>query len=337
MITHFTVSPYNEIRLIFLWSIAIDIMGRSIMIYKNLIVVSNTGDSTISVVDPYHFHEIQRIQLPKDSGPYDIIKYDKSYKVLVSQYYADSITSIDLLKGEILDSATTGRRPWYMVYDKERALAFVTNSDSDTVSIICVRKMKLIGQMKTGSMPQGIDLNPNLKTLAVANVNSNDVMIIDADNLTIKKLIKLNKNPMQVKYSAKGDVLFISCSSSNNGDMGSIKVVDAQSYKISAEISLNAIPGQIYSTKDGKYVFVASMGNGGLEIVDIEKEKPINHVPTNGMTHGMAVDQCEKYVYLTNPNDNSISVVDWKIGKKINTLKVGKEPNGIVFISNDLT
>lgn len=120
---------------------------------------------------------------------------------------------------------------------------------------------------------------------------------------------------MQVKYSAKGDVLFISCSSSNNGDMGSIKVVDAQSYKISAEISLNAIPGQIYSTKDGKYVFVASMGNGGLEIVDIEKEKPINHVPTNGMTHGMAVDQCEKYVYVTNPNDNSISVVDWKIGK----------------------
>ena len=61
-----------------------------------------------------------------------------------------------------------------------------------------------------------------------------------------------------------------------------------------------------------------------FEIVDIEKEKPINHVPTNGMTHGMAVDQCEKYVYVTNPNDNSISVVDWKIGKKINTLKVEK-------------
>ena len=65
------------------------------------------------------------------------------------------------------------------------------------------------------------------------------------------------------------------------------------------------------------------MGNGGLEIVDIEKEKPINHVPTNGMTHGMAVDQCE--VCLCNQsNDNSISVVDWKIDKKINTLKVGR-------------
>ena len=50
-----------------------------------------------------------------------------------------------------------------MVYDKERALAFVTNSDSDTVSVVCVQKMKLISQMKTGSMPQGIDFDPNLK------------------------------------------------------------------------------------------------------------------------------------------------------------------------------
>lgn len=312
-------------------------MGRSIMNYKHLIAVTNTGDSTISVIDPCRFEEIKRIQLPKDSGPYDIIEYDKSYKVLVSQYYADSIAAIDLLKGEVLDSIITGRRPWHMVYDKDRALAFVTNSDSDTVSVVCVQKMKLISQLKTGSLPQGINFDPFQRELAIANVNSNDVVIIDADSLLIKKLIKLEKNPMQVKYSAKGDVLFICCSSSNNDDVGSIKVLDTDSYKVIADIRLNAIPGQFYNTKDGKYVLVSSMGHGGLEIVDIEKKKIINHVPTNGMTHGMAVDQYEKYVYVTNPDDNSISIVDWKNARKINTLKVGKEPNGIVFISNGLT
>ena len=166
-------------------------------------------------------------------------------------------------------------------------------------------------------MPQGIDFDPIFKTLAIANVNSNDVMIIDAHNLSLKKLIKLNKNPMQVRYSAKGDVLFVSCSSSNDSDMGCIKVLDTDNYKTLAEIRLNAIPGQIYITKDGKYVFVASMGNGGLEIVDLEKKKIIYHVPTNGMTHGMAVDHNERYVYVTNPGDNSISVVDWKIHRKL--------------------
>ncbi|MFY9279154.1 MAG: hypothetical protein WBI74_07875 [Caldicoprobacterales bacterium] len=302
------------------------------MNYKSLIVVCNTGDSTISVIDPYLFREIERIQLPNDSGPYHLVGYDKSCKILVSQYYADSITSIDLLKGEILDSVATGRRPWYMVCDQEGGLAFVTNSDSDTISVVCIKKMKLISQMKTGSMPQGIDFNPHLRTLAIANFNSNNIMIIDADDLSEKKIIRLDKNPMQVKYSSKGDFLYIGCTSSNNSDMGSIKILDTGSYDTLTDISLNALPGQICNTKDGKYILIASMGNGGLVVVDIGEKKIVNHVPTNGMTHGMAMDPKEKYVYVTNPNDNSISVVDWVEGKKINSMKVGKEPNGIIFI-----
>lgn len=299
---------------------------------KSMIVVANTGDSSISVIDPYTWKEVRRIELLADSGPYAMVKYDSKHQVMVSQYYADSLTNIDLLSGEVLDSIVIGRCPCQIAYDGARSLAFITNSDSDTMSIVHTDKMKLISQIGVGSMPQGIDFDPISKSLAIANVNSNDIMIIDADNLTVKYVIKIDQNPFHVKYSADGQNLYISCSTPQSCDAGDLIIVDTSGYTVSSQIRLKGMPGQLYNTKDGNYILVASIGKGGLEIIDLNQKVTFRRVSTNGMTHGMAMDPEEKYVYVTNPDDNSITVVDWKLGKKIVTIEVGKEPNGIVFI-----
>ncbi|NLI60256.1 MAG: hypothetical protein GX375_02345 [Clostridiales bacterium] len=302
------------------------------MNYRSIIAVTNTGDSSISIIDPLRFKEMRRIRLIPDSGPYDLIKCKSSHHLLVSQYYDDSVAYIDLLSGEIIDSIAIGRRPWYMSHDWARNLAFITNSDSDTISIVCTDELKLIGQVRVGSMPQGIHFDPVVGDLAIANVNSNSVMVIDTYTYIVKKSIKLEQNPFQVVYSADGNRLYVSSSSFQNNDIGSILTIATHDYRILSEIKLNAMPGQLYITKDGKYILVASLGKGGLEIVDINNGKTLQRVSTNGMTHGMAMDNQEKYVYVTNPDDDSISVIDWRLGKKIATIGVGKEPNGIALI-----
>lgn len=306
--------------------------GEALMKNKSKVVVANTGDSSISIIDPYAWKEVHRIQLSANSGPYDVVKHGSGQKVMVSQSYADLLINVDILSGEVIESIAIGRHPCKIAYDNTRKLAFITNNDSDTMSIIDANKMKLMGQIGVGSMPQGIDFDPISRSLAIANVNSNDVMIIDSDNLTMRYIVKIDRNPLEVKYSTDGDKLYISCFIAQSCNAGSLIVVETKDYTIVSEISLKGMPGQLYISRTGDYLLVASLGKGGLEIIDVREMVSLRKIPTNGMTQGMAVDLEEKYVYVTNPDDNSMAVVDWKQGKKIATVEVGKEPNGIVFI-----
>ncbi|HZJ83058.1 MAG TPA: hypothetical protein VFD57_04520 [Clostridia bacterium] len=299
---------------------------------NSIVVVANAGDSSISIIDPYILKEVQRIKLFANTGPYDLLNWDPKHHIIMSQCYNDTLAYVDLINGKVLDTIVLGRRPCYIAHDTKSNMLFITNSDSDTISIVNGQKMTLEGQMRVGSMPQGIDCNVGMRTIAVANVNSNDVWIIDSDNFQIKKIIKLNQCPLHIKYSVDGKYLYVGCSCPNSDISGCLIILDTLKYNIQCKIQLRGLPGQLYDTRCGKYIIVTSMSKGGLDILDIHKGKVIKKLKTNGMTQGIAVDYEEEYVYVTNTDENSVSVVDWRRGKTVAEIKVGKEPNGIIFI-----
>ncbi|NLJ41206.1 MAG: hypothetical protein GX352_06330 [Clostridiales bacterium] len=297
-----------------------------------IIVVANTGDSSISVIDSRTWEEIDRIGLVPSSGPYDLVAASTEGQVLTSNYYSDSISKIDILTGQMLGSVIIGRRPCYMSYDKERGLAFVTNSDSDSISVVDAYEMKLVSQVTVGSLPQGIDFDPFTQNLAIANINSNEVFIVDTRDFFIRGKIKMEGYPFQVKYSNNGRGLYVSCATPQNCDASSIAHMDTVDYKVIHEFKLGGMPGRLLNTKEDGYLLVASMSSGGIEIIDLKNKRLESKMAINGMTHGIAMDAEEKYVYITNPDDDSINVIDWRRADRIKTIKVGKEPNGILII-----
>lgn len=215
------------------------------MNYKSMIIVANTGDNYISVIDPLAWKEIDRIQFPANSGPYSLAKTNQHHSVLVTQSYSDALAYIDLVGMELKGNVIIGRRPSHIAYDEKRNLSFVTNSDSDTVSLVSVDRMKLMGQIGVGSMPQGLDFDGGSGDLAVANFNTGDLTIINTFDCSTKRVIKLIQNPSQVKYSIKGQRIYITCINASNGEKGSIFIIDAKNYSHLGQISLKGLPGTI--------------------------------------------------------------------------------------------
>lgn len=303
---------------------------------RGKIIVANTGEDSLSIIDSNTWIDNNRIHMPLGSGPYALAKTKDASNVLVSQYYGDSLLYIDLQNQEIKKSLFLGRRPSYMVADLQKNIIYISNMDSDSISMVEMDEIKLTGQVTVGSMPQGIDCYPDDEVLAVANTHSNSVYIINTFDYRILKTINLEGNyPFQVKYSLDGQQLFVGCSHVENQSGGSIIIINAKDYNISCEVPLTAIPGQIYQTQNKKYILATSMGNGGLQVIDIKKRRVIKNIATNGMTHGIAMDLEERYAYVTNSDDNSVSVVDWNNGTTVTSIEVGKEPNGIIFIPSD--
>jgi len=81
-----------------------------------------------------------------------------------------------------IESATDieiGRHPAHVIVDAQGKLAYVTNSEDDTVSVIDVAQKKVVGTIKTGKFPHGLRMSPNGREMYVANVDDNSVSVLD--------------------------------------------------------------------------------------------------------------------------------------------------------------
>jgi YVTN family beta-propeller protein len=300
---------------------------------QDKIIVTNTGDDSLSIIDPLEMKEQERIYLGNGVGPSDVVVINNSTSALIVQSYANSLAYYDLLKKKMKKSFFVGSHPCCIVIDGKGLWAYIVNSDSDSVSIISKEKVRLAGQISVGFYPQGLDCHPNKPLMAVANMNSQDVWLLETEEYRVEKIIRINGYPCKVRFSRDGRYMFVTYSQIEHPEEGGIVIIDLKSASINYIAKINAMPSNMYETLDGHYLVIASTGVGGLEVIDIPKRRVMPIIQTNGMAHDVAADPHEKYMYVTNTDDQTVSVIDWNARKKVTDIAVGKEPNGICYIS----
>ncbi len=157
---------------------------------------------------------------------------------------AMSVFTIDLQTNKVLDKFKTGHQIGQMIEGAEvvggaspnsiavgKQFAYVTNATNDNISIIDYKNHKLIGDIPVlvnpkidkyrGSLPFGITLSKDEKTLYVALLGFNAVAVIDVDSRKTKGLIPSGWGPTRVKLSAdEKEIYIITCRGLGAGPNG---------------------------------------------------------------------------------------------------------------------
>lgn len=298
---------------------------------KNVIIVANTGDDSLSFVDPGQGVEMERIHLERGSGPADLLlSKDKSY-IYVLQSYDNSLGLFHLENKEIARAVYVGCRPSQMAAD-HRGRLFIANGDSDSISIVHESCMKPFAQITVGSMPEGIDCHFSLPILAVANVQSHDVWLLEADDFQCIQRIKVEGYPSKVKFSRFYPLLYICCWALEQQCNGVVLIFDLKSYRIVDEIEVGCHPNHMAESEGGLYLLVVAMGNACLDVIDMKQRKVVCQIEAGSLAHDVVLDTKEQYAYVTNSDEDTVSVLDWKKGRKIKDIRVGKEPGGLIYL-----
>lgn len=61
------------------------------MNWHEMIIVANTADDSLSVIDPAKMREVDRVFLPRGSGPYRMAYVKAIQRLLVVESYSDTI------------------------------------------------------------------------------------------------------------------------------------------------------------------------------------------------------------------------------------------------------
>lgn len=226
-----------------------------------------------------------------------------------------------------------GREPAHVIIDPQGRLAYASNAEDNTLSVVDMVQRKIVSEIKTGDSPHGLRMSPDGREIYVANTGDNSVSVIDVATAKEVSRISVGKAPAQVGFTPDGHRVYVSSTIEN-----SIAVVDVAQRKQVATVPVGRNPIQIFATPDGRYVYAANEGtkenpDNTASVIDTATNKVIATIVTGKGAHGVVVSDDGSRAFIANTIDSTVSVIDTATQQVTRNIKVGEGSGGITFRS----
>jgi len=300
-ITVFDLSQGKEIA-----ALPIDVVPHEPIALANQhrIVVTNYGTpyvvgKSITVINTKTNKTEKTIDLEGSLAPHGIVAFPLSNKVGVVTDLGNNLLVVDTETGIIEKNIPTQQIVSHLlVLHPNRPLAYVTNINSNSVSVIDLEQGKVIKIIPCGLGTEGIDITPDGSEIWVTNNKENTISVISTNTYQITDTLTTGKESLRLKFSIDGR----HCLVTNSSD-GTILVYDQHSKK---QIKTISIPGK----------------KNLLERILYHTPRPV----------GILIHPNGLYAFVANSNANKIEVIDMKTFTLVSTIGTGKVPDGLAFI-----
>jgi YVTN family beta-propeller protein len=233
---------------------------------------------------------------------------------------------------------------------RARALVYVPNSDSGSVTVIDQRTRSVVDVVHTGRLPQHVTPSYDLKTLYVDNDMGNSLTPIDPRTGRFGTNIPVD-DPYNLYFTPDGrfgivvaerlqrldfrdpdtmklvHALHVDCKGVDHMDFSADGThalvscefaakmiwVDVQNQRVEKVIPLmpDSAPQDVKLSPDGKTYYVADMQHGGVHLIDAATLKVIRFLPTGRGAHGLYPSRDAKTLYITNRTGQSVSLLSF--------------------------
>jgi YVTN family beta-propeller protein len=202
----------------------------------------------------------------------------------------------------------------------KRILAYVTNTDSNSVTVIERQRDLVVGTIAVGRRPKGIVAKSNGTKVFVANAGSNSISVIDTDARKVTNTISnFGYSPAELALSTDGQVLY-----ATNPDSDNVSVFDVISETVSSGIKVGRRPVAIAYDGERSKIYVANRGDNSISIIDVNTASVESTVTVGLQPFGLAVQ--DDKLYVANTGSNTISVIQLGSYAVVKTVEVGQMP-----------
>ena len=122
-------------------------------------------------------------------------------------------------------------------FDEDKRMAYVTDYDSNAISVVDLRLKKTLYSIPVGKRPNAITINPDTNKIYVSNYGSDSVTVIDALHNKILSTIAIGNAPNDISVNRKLNIIYVS-----NEKSGSVSVIDGSFDKLMVGVTFNVNP-----------------------------------------------------------------------------------------------
>ena len=279
----------------------------------------------------------------------------------------DSVSVLKLknntVKTTIFDSSFN--QPYTITVNPAGTRAYVTNSNSTTITMIDTATNTVIGVIDGFDGPSGMAITPNGAYAYVNNYggpegvgsgNGTTVSVVNLNTNAITATIHVGLAPAALAITPNGNYVYVANYVDGNTGTGTVSII-----KTSNNSLLGTIPGfdgpfDIAITPDGKYAYVTNFGSNNFEpigtsvsVIKLSNSQIITTIDLGIQPSGVAITPDGKYAYVTNfntlyagsnftdltPGQGTVNIIDIHDNELVSpTIVVGQSPADIAISPN---
>jgi YVTN family beta-propeller protein len=218
----------------------------------------------------------------------------------------DGVTVIDPVTLKVAAKIATGAGRHDVVVSNDNRFAFVSNSESGTVSTIDIRKLEKLDDVKVGPGPVSMALSDLSKALYVASEVDGTITVIEQQNHQVLARMKTKAGARSIRFAPAGRFGFVL-----NTKESLVNIFDAASNRMLHEVNVGKAPDQIMFSDT--FAFVRSLETENvymLRLGTISKEVDITDFPGGQGAPGKGSPPVRADSIVLAPEGNSVIVAN---------------------------
>jgi len=292
----------------------------------NPILVLNSLDASISVIDPATWKEVKRI--PTGKEPHHLYLTPDSKSVIVANATGDSLTFVDPKTAEVQRVIQGISDPYHLRFSPDMKWFVTAANRLNHIDIYRWdgQEPKLAKRIATGKTPSHLWIDSKSKTIYSTMQDSDELVAIDIATQTLKWRTKTGQMPADLYGSPDDKFVFIALTGSDG-----VQVFDVGGAEPRLVNTIKTDKGAhaFRATGDGRHLFVSNRVANTISKLDMVSQKVVDRYPGPSGPDCMDVSPDGRYIYLSSRWAGKMSVIDTVERKVVNQVKVGKSPHGI--------
>lgn len=305
---------------------------------NGLILVTNKGDRTLSLIDSETNQEI--VAIPEEGVTGHEVIASKDGKLAFVPIFGDSgvgkpgsdgqiIQVIDLAQKKIIHTIDLGKglRPHCPIIHPVSGDLYVTTENANSITIIDAKTFQVKGSVTTGQeQSHMLTISNDGKRGYTANVGPGTVSVLDLEKNELVKIIPVSKIVQRIAVSNDDRFIFTS-----DQTMPQLVVIDAKTLEIVRRVDLGDFGYGAAPTPDGKSLVISLISGDRVGLVDLEKLELTKTVSVPRSPQAIIVRPDGKKAYVSCDRSAQVAVIDLETFKVDTLIQVGKTADGIAW------
>ncbi len=295
-------------------------------VHANVVVVLNSRDATVSLLDQKTYKEISTFPIGKE--PHHLMATPDNKSLIVANAVGDELVFLDPKTGQIQRRISDIPDPYQIGFSPDQKW-FVSNSlRLDRVDFYRYdgKDLKLASRVPLAKLPSHMAFDAASTTVFITQQGSDQVSAIDLATQKVKWTIPVGKLPAGIVMTPDDKYLLV-------GIMGKdyVEVIDWRAQKTVKRIKAGVGTHNFRALGDKRHIFVSNRTSNEINILDQQTLEMVGSIPVPGGPDCMEVSEDGKTLWATLRWIKKVAVVDIPSRKVIKLIPVGRSPHGVYF------
>ena len=295
--------------------------------YANNVIVLNSGEATLSLIDEVTHQVIGTV--PTGKEPHHLMATPDNSSLIVANSVSNNLMFVDPKTGKVQRWVENIEDPYQIGFSPDRKWVVTTGLRLDRLDIYHYdgHDMTLARRLPLAVMPSHMAFSNDSKTVFITLQVSGELAAIDLATQQVKWKMKVGKVPAGLWMTPGDKYLLIGMTGSDY-----VAVVDWRNQTIVKTIQTGNGAHNFRSLADGKHVAVSNRVASTISIIDEDTLTNVGDI--TGLMAGpddMELSADKRYLWVTFRFAKHVGIIDLTTRKLIQTIAVGRSPHGIYF------